>query len=268
MRTTTPRYEPLPGTAIGVLVLDSQPLGEREGRTGPPDAVAFVRGADSFRWLYLPSRADDLDSDEMTFGLGPDGKRQQTFRVRLATRPLVEELGMTGPFHLIEVEVNDGGGSGPEESFVATKLKRLDGTREFDFRPVDLIKELTKQAQKHFAEKKGLIAEKMAVARKSAGNGRSPTGPEETTDEVLVTWMPNEERLQIVFRRRVTNGFYVVGQGAEGPNSTPTRGGLQFGAIGGIVYEVSKTGRTEKSSAREFKPFTLDLGLPNAIEPQ
>jgi hypothetical protein len=257
-----PQFEPLPGKAVGVVVLDSAPLAAREGRSGPPGAVAFVRGTASFRWMYLPAPGDP-DAEDMSFGIGPDGKTQKVFpKVRLATKDMLKPLGLTDPFHLVEVEVNGGAGSPPEEGFVATSLRRLDGTKEYPFKPADLLRELTERARKRVKEEKEAIAKAMATAREKVANGRKPTGPEEKTEEVLVTWLPKEERLRVEVQCRVTNGFYVTGQGVEGPKRTVTRGGTQFGAVGGMVYEVGKSGEVERETPVKFEPFTRELGLP------
>jgi hypothetical protein len=259
---SAPRFEPLPGKAVGVVVLDSAPLAAREGRSGPPGAVAFIRGTGSFRWMYLPA-VGDPDADDMAFALGADGRTQKVFpKVRLATREMVKPLGLTGPFHLVAVEVNGGAGSPPEEGFVATSLKRLDGTKEYPFKTAELLRDLTERVQKFLGGQQVAIARAMAEAQGAVAKGRKPTGPEETTLEVTVTWLPQEERLRIEFRHRVTNGFYVVGQGVEGPKPTITRAGSQFGVVGGVVYEISKGGQVARETPVKFEPFTRELGLP------
>jgi hypothetical protein len=257
-----PQFEPLPGKAVGVVVLDCSTLAAREGRSGPPGAVAFLRGMGSFRWMYLLA-PNDPDAEDVTVGLGPDGKTQKVFpKVRLATKEMLKPLELTGPFHLVEVEVNGGAGSPPEESFVATSLQRLDGTKEYPFKPTELLRDLTERARKHVGEQKEAIARAMAAAREKVANGRKPTGPEEKTEEVLVTWLPKEERLRVEIQFRFTNGFYVVGQAVEGPKRTVTRGGTQFGAVGGMVYEIGKSGQIERETPVKFVPFTRELGLP------
>jgi hypothetical protein len=259
---SAPQFEPLPSKAVGVVVLDSAPLAAREGRSGPPGAVAFLRGTASFRWMYLPAPGDP-DAEDMSFGLGPDGKTQKLFsKVRLATKDMLKQLELTGPFHLVEVEVNGGDGSPAEESFVATSLQRLDGTKEYPFKPAELLRDLTARARKHVEEEKEAIAKAMAIAQEKVAKGRKPTGPEEKTEEVLVTWLPKEARLRVEVQCRVTNGFYVTGQGVEGPKRTVTRGGTQFGAVGGMVYEVGKNGEVERETPVKFVPFTRELGLP------
>jgi hypothetical protein len=220
----------------------------------------------SFRWMYLPAGAADPDAEDMLFGLGADGTAHKVFKVRPATQATVKPLGLTETFHLVEVEVNRGAGSPPEEGFVATSLKRLDGTKEYPFKPAELLRDLTRRAQKHCGEQRAAIAQAMAAAQRAVANGRAPTGPEERTEEVMVTWLPREERLRIEVRCRVTNGFYVVGQGVEGPKRTITRAGTQFGAVGGVVYEIGKDGRVVRETPLKIEPFTRDLGLPQGID--
>lgn len=266
VKPTAPRYEPLPSRAVGVLVWDAELLAAREGRSGPPGAVAFVRGDGSFRWVYLPAPGDP-DADDMTFGIGQDGTAQKVFpKVKLATRDMLKARGLTGPFHLVEVEVNGGAGGPAEEAFAATDLRRLDGTKDYPFKPADLLRDLTGRARAFVKGEKAAVETAMAAARDKVANGRKPTGPEETTEEVLVTWLPKTERLRVEVRSRVTNGFYVAGQGVEGPNKTVIRAGTQFGAVGGVVYEVGKSGRVEVETPVKFTPFTRELALPPGVD--
>jgi hypothetical protein len=263
---TAPKFEPIPGKAIGVLVTDVMHMAVREGRTGPAGAVGFVRADGSFRWLYLPAPGDP-DADDLTFALGADGKEHKLFpKVRLATREMVKPLGLTGPFHLVEVEVNGGAGSASEEGFVATSLKRLDGTKDYPIKLTEVMRDLKERTQKQATEKKADIARAMEAARDKVAKGRKPTGPEETSEEVATTWLPDRNRLRIEIRRQVTNGFYVVGQGVEGPANKVTRAGTQFGAAGGARFEVGPSGRVEAETPLPYEAFTRELALPQGTD--
>ena len=81
-----------------------------------------------------------------------------------------------------------------------------------------------------------------------------------------MTWLPAEERLRVTVRCRVTNGFYVTGQGVGGPKATVTRAGTQFGAEATVAYEVSKAGKVERETPTKFAPFTRELGLPQGVD--
>jgi len=254
-----PRYEALPGKAVGVIVWDGEALSAREGRSGPPGATAFLRGDASFRWMYLPAPKHP-DADDLEFGVGADGKTKKMFsKVSLATREMLGTLGMRGPFQLVEVEVNGGAGSPPEEAFVATTLKRLDGTQDFPLKPAEVLRELLRRARAHAVEQRPAIDKAIDAARAKAAKGRKPTGPEEISEAVSVTWLPKEARLRIEVRRKVTNGFYAVGQGVEGPKQTTTRTGTQFGAVGGVDYRVDGNGKIQTEIPIEYKPFTREL---------
>src|SRR5262249_33596999 len=46
----------LKGKAVGVLVSDVRAVMAQEGRGGPPDAVGFSAGGNSYRWIYVPTQ--------------------------------------------------------------------------------------------------------------------------------------------------------------------------------------------------------------------
>src|SRR5262249_38557648 len=48
------QYQSLPGKVVGVLVSDVAAMMGQEGRGGPPDAMAFSSGGNSYRWVYVP----------------------------------------------------------------------------------------------------------------------------------------------------------------------------------------------------------------------
>src|SRR3954465_9138349 len=56
--THNPR--PLPGQAVGVLAGNARQVMGLEGRSGPPDALAFRRGGASYRWVYVPAEGRPL----------------------------------------------------------------------------------------------------------------------------------------------------------------------------------------------------------------
>src|SRR5262245_30942782 len=138
-----PKFGPLPGRVVGLLVGDVRAVIAAEGRTAPDTAVAFARGNDSYRWLYLKTPGDP-DADTLTLPVGPDGKTTKAFdAVRLADAALLKARGVPTPYALVEVEVNGGAGApAGEEHFVATDLKILDGGREYPLRTAGVVRDL------------------------------------------------------------------------------------------------------------------------------
>src|SRR4051812_26647819 len=59
----TGKYQPLPGTVIGVLASDIAPAVALDGRSGPPDAMGFGRAGMSYRWVYIPADGNPLISN-------------------------------------------------------------------------------------------------------------------------------------------------------------------------------------------------------------
>src|SRR5262245_36385121 len=49
------KHQVVEGKAIGLLVSNVAPVMGQEGRGGPPDAMGFAMGLNSYRWVYVPT---------------------------------------------------------------------------------------------------------------------------------------------------------------------------------------------------------------------
>jgi hypothetical protein len=68
----------------------------------------------------------------LTLPVGEKGDRKAVFpALNMADRKTVRAAGVKTSYALVEVEVNDGAGSAAGASFVATRMKVLDGSKEF-----------------------------------------------------------------------------------------------------------------------------------------
>ena len=83
---------------------------------------------------------------------------------------------------------------------------------------------------------------------------------------MAVTRPSKERRLRIEVTCRHSNGFYVAGEAVDGPKRIVTRAGTQFGAVGGMVYDVSPDGKVHSESPAKVTGFTRDLGLPQPVD--
>src|SRR5262245_53237639 len=124
------KHVPLQGKAAGILVADPQPVLSTEGRTGPKDQLCFAVSGASYRWVYVPVEANALISS-LSLPVGHDGQRKKFDKLNMATPTSIKQWGIDVSFALVEVEVNEGLGSPASDSFVATKMRRLDGTNDY-----------------------------------------------------------------------------------------------------------------------------------------
>jgi hypothetical protein len=289
------QYQPLPGKVVGVLVSDVVGMMGQEGRGGPPDAMAFSTGGNSYRWVYVPVRERPLITN-LTLRVGEKGGSTKTYpSLSMANAATVKQWDIGVPYALVEVEVNDGEGSPAEEGFAATKMTRLDGTRDFPMNLPEVVKELRKRAQDHIQGHGKQIDEAMAAAEKKALGDRKKTGPRETAELFYLTWLPDKERLQARFRSRITDGAYAYGTGVPprpiplpppplppgGKGAAPApaplrpppppfgdgrgiRFGTQFGIEIGVVFEVNKSGKVTRITDLPIESFQSELPPPPA----
>jgi hypothetical protein len=274
---STPRFLPLPGKAVGVLVGDAQALLAQEGRFGPADAVCFSRGGGSYRWMYVLAKGG-TGGESLMFG-------GQTFdHLVLANPQTLRPWGVTAPYSLVEVVVNGGRGSGePEDSFAATDLKVLDGSQTYPLKVAEVIRDLRRRYAASLRQQKGIAAELNKIQKSALGN-RKPTGPREQTDTIYVTWLTEAERLRVEFRTQIRDGAYQYGRGIEptrddspradgppppeeSPRDPGQRYGTSIGIITGMVYEVSKAGQLELSQPISLRPFVEELPPPGMAPP-
>ena len=140
------KYQPLAGTVVGVLASDVAPAVALDGRSGPPDAMGFGRDGMSYRWVYLPAAGTPLITN-LTLPVGAKGDRKAVFpALDMANPKTAKAAGVTSAYALVEVEVNNGAGSPAGEGFVATKVKVLDGTKEY---PLDVAATVERLKKTH-----------------------------------------------------------------------------------------------------------------------
>jgi hypothetical protein len=210
----------------------------------------------------------------------------------MANPETVKQWDVTVPYSLVEVEVNDGLGSPAGESFAATKMKRLDGTKEFPLDVVEVVKELRKKYQTHVQDEQKRIDGAMAEAQKKALGERKPTGPRETRELFYLTWMPESQHLVARFRTRISDGAYQYGSGIvpsppfklpsplpPGKGAPPAaalrppppprlpavRYGTTFGVEFGPAYEVSKAGKVDRVLTLPIESFQQEIPPPPGV---
>jgi hypothetical protein len=289
------KYEPLPGQAVGVLVANVRDVMANDDRSGPPDALGFSRGGGSYRWVYVPAEGKAILTGLQVATGEKGGGRKLYPKLNMADPKTVKQWEITMPAAvLVEVEVNDGLGAPADQSFVATKMKVVEGTREFPLKVADTLAAMRKRYEAYLKEQDRAIEEGMTKAQKEALKDQKPTGPREKSELVYLSWLPQTERLVVRFRLRITDGAYQYGGGAapgpfplpvppgpprkedkqapapvpetpRAPPPPPPRGmgarwGTSFGVELGVGYEVSKDGSV--ATIEVLPPETFKQVLP------
>jgi hypothetical protein len=300
------RFSPLPGKAIGLLVFDGQPVLSSEGRFGPPDEVCFAANGSSYRWIYVVAQGKPQISN-LRVPIGDKGEVKIHPALDMARAPALAARGITAPCTLAEVEVNGGGGSPANDSFVATAIQSVEGTPEYPLRTAKVVADLRRRYAALQKEKAADIAAAMKQAQKKALQDRRPTGPREQADLMFLSWMSESKRLRVHFRTTVSDGAYqYVGGGARPirdpiplpplpgglnkgaplagatqafppppPRDFKVRVGITFGVVYGMGYEIAKDGslvRSELLSPESFQrvlppPPAAPRGRPVALPP-
>jgi hypothetical protein len=265
------KFVALPGTAVGVLVNEARPVLSLEGRSGPADAYCFSSDGGSYRWVYLPTRGKPQITN-LQVPVGDKGEKRTYPALNMANTPGVAVSGIKAPYALVRVQVNSGEGSPPGDSFVATDVKALDGSKDYPIRTAEVISDLHRRYDEYLKARDKAIHDGMEAARQKAIQDRKATGPREKQDVMYVTWITRDERLRIHFRTRITDGDYKYADG--GVRRIPkqpaprVRYGTTFGIEFGMAYEVSKQGRVVRTEVLPTEAFRHDLPPPPRLRPQ
>jgi hypothetical protein len=275
-------FQPLPGKAIGLLVYDAQPLLNAEGRTGPANQLCFGLNGCSYRWVYVPADKNPM-LPSLDLPVGPKAELKQFKNLSLASPDTVKPFDVDAKYALVEVEVNGGLGSPACESFAATKMTRLDGSKEYPFEVAKVVEELRKKYDEYLRDNAQIIDAAMVEAGEKYLKEEKATGPRERSELMFLTWLPESQRLRAHFRTQVVDGAYKYAAGLNielGPTVPPTsrpgnlpaarlpnglRYGKQFGIEFGMAYEVSKSGELGKTLVLPIEAFEKELPMPKVF---
>jgi hypothetical protein len=276
------KFEPLPAKAIGVLVYDAQPVLNAEGRTGPRNQLCFAQNGCSYRWVYVQV-AQNPTWPSLDIPVGRETERKPFKDLSLATPETVTRFGVTTKYALVEMEVNGGLGGPAHHSFAATKMTRLDGTKEYPLNVAKVVEELGKKYEDHLRDEAQKIDAAMVEAGEKYLKEEMATGPRERSELLFLTWLPESQRLRAHFRTHISDGAYKYAAGLNielGPPAPAVsrpgdllparlpnglRYGKQFGIEFGMAYEVSKSGEIEKSLVLPIEAFQKELPMPKVF---
>lgn len=267
------KHQPLKGTVIGVLLYDGQPILSAEGRSGPGDQLCFSTAGGSYRWVYVPVNDPRPQISNLKVPVGDKGDFMVYPSLDIARPKNVTAWNIKGHYTLVEVTVNNGLGSPANDSFVATHLKVLDGTEKYPLKTADVIAELKQKYADHLQEQSKQIDAAVSEAQQKALKDKKPTGPREKSELMYVTWLPENERLVVHFRSKISDGAYTIeNRGGIRPIDPPkakgkikqppppprdfrVKIGTTFGIEFGMAYEVSKTGKLIRRQPLAIESF-------------
>ena len=273
------KHLPLPGKIVAVLAFGAQPVLSLEGRSGPPDQLCVGYNGGSYRWVYVPVKENPFIGS-LNIAVGDKGEKRKFDRLSLANPVTVKQWDVAGKYALVEIEVNGGLGSPATDSFVATKMRKLDGTADFPLKVEEIIAELQSKYDLHIKDQARQLDTAMEKAGADLLKDKKATGPRERTNVVFVTWLPEAERLRVHFRSTMVDGDYKYANGVKievgqpGPGAPAPlvpnglRYGTQFGIEFGAAFEVSKSGKVERMLTLPPASFQRELPMPPAFRPR
>jgi hypothetical protein len=207
------KHQPLNGRVIGVLVGNPTAVLAHEGRFGPGNQVCLSVDGYSYRWIYVQTDDANAMIQNLTV-LTKSGGPQVFPRLNIASAREVARWNVV-PDALVEVEVNDDKGSQVSDSFVATEMRRLDGTRNYPLNVSKVLADSRNQWDKWYKDQAKVVAAKMTEAQKKAIGERKPNVPRNEQLLQYVTWMSESKRLQVRYLLRVSEGEVQQNQGGE-----------------------------------------------------
>jgi hypothetical protein len=266
------QFEPLPGKVVGVLVGDGQDLLDQEGRHVPADTLCLASGAGSYRFPYVPVPKKWIIGG-LNVPVGLKGDAVRCFRNLSPASPrTVQRWGVTGPYELVEVEVNGSLGAPPGGTFVATHLKSVEGTREYPLHVGTVVTELRRRFQAYLRDQESTISQGLSHARASLPEGHKLLPGREEAEMLYVTWLPEAKELRVVIRARITQKALAtapppprprVPAGNDGPApAPPAHAGVQVGVDLGMTYEVSRRGLLDRQDPVPLRPYQKEILVP------
>jgi hypothetical protein len=236
-------HKSLKGKVIGVVASEVAPFMGHEGRSGPPDAMAFSVNGESYRWMYVPAKDKAIITNlQVEIGEVAGAKTKTYPLLNMANASEVARWGIKVPYALVEVEVNDGEGAPPGEGFVATNMKRLDAGAKYK---LDVNKALEMVRARHEkdlkAQEKKITAGIEATAKKVLKDEKL-TGPRETKSVMYLTWLPKRDVLRVAFWTTVSDGAFRFVEGGAMPRPLP------------LPVPPGKVGRAGGARAMAFFP--------------
>lgn len=275
------RFVPLPGRVIGVLVRNPHEVLALQGRDSVNDQYWFSTQGSSYLAVFVRD-ATNPRFERLEAPLGDTGEKRVFENLSLATRDTLGSFGIRADLALVEVEVNGGHGSPVADSFVATTIRRVDGTDAFRANLSEAASKVADLYRNWLSSERSRIEAALEQAAVKALGTRPATGPREQMDVVFVTWLPKERCCRFSFQTTITNGDYqyegnirielTPSADAQSPSkqgksrSMSLRYGQQFGVELGRAYDVRSDGTVQPSVVLPIEAFQRELKPRGLLE--
>jgi hypothetical protein len=208
------QFAAVDGKIIAVVLPGGKEIGALDGWGGPADTMVVAHGRNSYRKTYIPS-GNNPQVTGFSVPVGKEGKMQQFAALNVLNPRDLMPWGITQPYTLAEVTVNDGQGSPVHDCFVATAFKVVEGTKDYPLKVTEVITNLKKK-HADFLKEKNIDKEISDLAAKTLKD-KKLTGPRETSDLMYVTWVPESETLLVRFKTKISDGAYTITKGPVNP---------------------------------------------------
>jgi hypothetical protein len=276
----------LKGTTIGLLLTEGQQILNLEGRSGPADQLVLSVDGGSYRWVY----AQETPAQIGTLTLETLNGNKAFPNLSMCNPRTAKQWGITEGYTLVEVEVNGGDGSPKGDAFAATKMKVIEGTKEFPLKAATVVADAKKRQDNRLKEMDKDLNKALAEVAEKALKGRKATGPKETQTLMYATWMNKEKELHVRFKTTLKDGTFTEVQGGPGGDGpfplppAPPRGekgfraapppkpiavkvGTAYGVSFGTNFVYDVTGNLIRIETLPIENFIQELNPPPAGGP-
>lgn len=272
----------LKGTTIGLLLTEGQQILSLEGRSGPADQLVFSVDGGSYRWVY----AQETPAQIGTLTLDTLNGKKAIGNLSMCNPRTAKQWGITEGYTLVEAEVNSGDGSPKGDAFAATKMKVIEGTKEFPLKASTVVADAKKRQENRLKEMDKDLNKALAEVAEKALKGRKATGPKETQTLMYATWMNKEKELHVRFKTTLKDGTFTEVQGGprgDGPfplHPAPPRGekgfrvappkpiavkvGTAYGVSFGTNFVYDVTGNLIRIETLPIESYIQELNPPPA----
>jgi hypothetical protein len=217
--------------------------------------------------------------------VGDKGEHAVYAALNMANPKSVLPWAITQPYVLVEVEINGARGSPAGDSFVATSMRVLEGSKEFPLKTADVVKQVQARYAEYLAKQQATIDKAMKDAGEKALKDKPATGPREKKDLMYLTWLPESSTLRVHFKTTISDGAYTVIKGGGPPPFPPKKGavnapvepvaarpapikgfeiktGTTFGIEFGQAYILNKKGEVTGTEELPIESFSSQLNTP------
>lgn len=272
-------HQDLKGTTVGLLLTEGQQILSLEGRSGPADQLVLSVDGGSYRWVYAPEATPQIG----TLTLDTLSGKKAFPNLSMCNPKTAKQWEIKEGYTLVEVEVNGGDGSPKGDAFAATKMKVIEGSKDFPLKASEVMADAKKRNDARIKDMDKDLTKALADVAEKALKGRKATGPKETQTLVYATWMNKEKELHVRFKTTLKDGSFTEVQGGAGgvdgpfplppgpapkgfrvppPRPIAVKVGTAYGVSFGTNYVYDVAGKLIRIETLPMDSFTQELQAP------